>query len=75
MTHYCERRFAVGVASGTDALMLGLRAVGVSRDDEVIVPAFTFIATAGAVSAIGPAPFSPTARPIRSTSILHPSDP
>lgn len=56
MTHYCERRFAVGVASGTDALMLGLRAVGVSRDDEVIVPAFTFIATAGAVSAIGARP-------------------
>ena len=56
MARYCERRFAVGVASGTDALMLGLRACGVQPGDEVILPAFTFLATAGAVIAAGARP-------------------
>jgi dTDP-4-amino-4,6-dideoxygalactose transaminase len=56
MTQYCGVSSAVGVASGTDALALGLRACGVRPDDEVIVPAFTFVATAGAVSALGARP-------------------
>ena len=56
MANYCGRRFAIGVASGTDALALGLRACGVGRGDEVIVPAFTFLATAGAVIAAGARP-------------------
>ncbi len=43
----------VGVANGTDALELALRAVGVGRDDEVILPANTFIATAEAVARVG----------------------
>ncbi len=46
----------VGVANGTDALELALRGVGVGRDDEVILPANTFIATAEAVSRIGARP-------------------
>jgi len=46
----------VGVANGTDALELALRAVGVTHGDEVILPANTFIATAEAVSRIGAAP-------------------
>ena len=46
----------VGVANGTDALELALRAVNVGRGDEVILPANTFIATAEAVSAVGAAP-------------------
>lgn len=46
----------VGVANGTDALELAMRAVGVGRDDEVILPANTFIATAEAVSRIGARP-------------------
>lgn len=47
---YCQRRFAVGVNSGTDALFLGLLSLGIGKEDEVIVPAFTYIASALAVS-------------------------
>ena len=47
---------AVGVANGTDALVLALEAMGVERGDEVICPAFTFYATAEAVAAIGAVP-------------------
>jgi dTDP-4-amino-4,6-dideoxygalactose transaminase len=47
---------AVTMASGTDALHLGLRAVGVTAQDLVIAPAFTFVATATAVSYIGARP-------------------
>ncbi|MFF8401351.1 DegT/DnrJ/EryC1/StrS family aminotransferase [Streptomyces sp. NPDC015684] len=46
----------VGVANGTDALELALRAVGVGAGDEVVVPANTFIATAGAVARTGARP-------------------
>jgi dTDP-4-amino-4,6-dideoxygalactose transaminase len=52
----CGSPFGVGVASGTDALTLALHAAGVAPGDDVIVPAFTFIATAGAVSALGARP-------------------
>ena len=48
--------YAIGVASGTEALELGLHACGVRPGDEVIVPAFTFIATGSAVSALGARP-------------------
>jgi len=47
---------AVGVGSGTDALMLALQAVGVGPGDEVVVPAVSFYATAGAVRALGALP-------------------
>jgi UDP-2-acetamido-2-deoxy-ribo-hexuluronate aminotransferase len=52
----CGVRHAVGVASGTEALELALHACGVGAGDEVIVPAFTFIATGSAVSALGARP-------------------
>ena len=46
----------VGVGNGTDALAIGLRALGVEPGDEVVVPSFTFFATAEAVAAIGARP-------------------
>lgn len=49
-------RYAVGVASGTDALHLALRAVGIGPGDEVLVPAMTFAATALAVLYTGATP-------------------
>src|ERR1019366_1684884 len=52
----CGTRHGVGVASGTEALELTLHACGVGAGDEVIVPAFTFIATGSAVSALGARP-------------------
>jgi dTDP-3-amino-3,4,6-trideoxy-alpha-D-glucose transaminase len=53
---YCEAEHAVGVGSGTDALVLALRALGVGPGHEVIVPANSFIATAEAVSLAGARP-------------------
>jgi dTDP-4-amino-4,6-dideoxygalactose transaminase len=52
----CGVRYGIGLASGTEALELGLHACGVKAGDEVIVPAFTFIATGSAVSALGARP-------------------
>lgn len=49
-------RSVCGVSSGTDALRIALEAVGVGPGDEVVVPSFTFIATATAVSALGAKP-------------------
>jgi dTDP-3-amino-3,4,6-trideoxy-alpha-D-glucose transaminase len=46
---YCGARHAVGVANGTDALTIALRALGVGPGDEVIVPSFTFYASAEAI--------------------------
>lgn len=53
---YCETGHAVGVSSGTEALVLALRALGIGPGDEVIVPANSFIATAEAVSLAGATP-------------------
>jgi dTDP-4-amino-4,6-dideoxygalactose transaminase len=56
LARYCGAAHGIGVASGTDALRLALEAVGVGPGDEVIVPAFTFVATAEVVTNLGAAP-------------------
>jgi len=53
---YCGTDFAVSVANGTDSLHLILRALGIGRGDEVLVPANTFVATAEAVVLSGATP-------------------
>jgi dTDP-4-amino-4,6-dideoxygalactose transaminase len=52
----CNVAHGVGVGSGTDALILALRACGVGPGDEVLLPPFTFVATGSAVSALGARP-------------------
>jgi len=68
----CGGAHGVGVASGTDALILALRACGVQAGDEVLIPPFTFVATGSAVSALGAKPVFVDIRP--DTYNLDPSD-
>jgi len=53
---YLGVRHVVGVANGTDAITIALRALGVQPGDDVVVPSFTFYATAEAVAALGARP-------------------
>lgn len=53
---YCDNKYCVGVGNGLDALMLALKALGVGKGDDVIVPSNTYIATALAVTYVGATP-------------------
>jgi len=53
---YCKAKFAVAVSNGTDAIRLGLTALGIKAGEGVICPAFTYFATAGAVATLGAIP-------------------
>ena len=49
-SEYCGVKYCVGTGNGLDALMLGLKAIGLKAGDEVIIPSNTYIATALAVT-------------------------
>jgi len=68
----CGVAHGVGVASGTDALILALCACGVRAGDEVLLPTYTFVATGSAVSALGAKPVFVDIRP--ETYNLDPSE-
>ncbi len=53
---YCGARHCVGVGNGTDAISISLRALGVEPGDDVVVPSFTFYASAEAIASIGARP-------------------
>ncbi len=55
-SHYCKSRYAIGCGNGLDSITIALMAFGIGKGDEVIVPAFTFVATALAVERAGAKP-------------------
>src|SRR5438105_4368865 len=68
---YCGARFAIGLANGTDALHLALRAAGVGPGDEVVTVSHTFIATIEAIVQVGATPVLIDVDPVTYTMDVH----
>jgi len=53
---YCQAKYAIGCANGSDAILLALQALGIKAGDAVLCPTYTFFATAGSVHRLGAQP-------------------
>lgn len=61
---YCKTEFAVAVSSGTDALLMALMAIDLKPGEEVIIPTYSFFATAGVVARLGAIPIFVDSEPV-----------